>query len=158
MENIFPLTLAAQQLTNYLTTHIMFAMLTSDDKRTSVEEYIAAESDNEVIFVTEYLQYIQSSHLQFAHYLATHLLREEDRREHRNWVEHVETKLLSRLQNRLNRCMCQSNPEIGEVYFLEDVVSSLNRWIVIQKANAQIRQRAYAEANGLIDIQDLYVL
>lgn len=157
METIFPLNSPVQQLTSFLTTDILFAMSASKNKRRSVEEFVTEKSQQEVKLVTEHLQYTHFSHLQFAHFLAVHLLREEDRREHSNWVEHVETNMLSRLQNRLHKCMLQSDPDIGEVYFLEDVISSLNRWIAIQKDDVQVRQRAFAEAN-VLNIDDLHSL
>lgn len=157
MDTIFPLNPRVQELTDYLATQVLFALSCNDDRRQCVEEYVADESQDEVKFETEDLQYTQSSHIQFAHFLATHVLREEDRREHSNLVDHVEKRLFPRLQARLQRCRRQSDPELGEVYFLEDIVCSLNRWIATQKDNAQLRQRVLAETKRLNN-EDLHVL
>ena len=168
MDTVFPLNQQVQKLTDYVATRVLFALLCIDDKRQCVEEYVAAESQDEVTFVTSSWQYTQSVYIQFAHFLAAHVLREEDRREHSNWVNHVETKLLSRLQDRLSRLQERlsrsrymrpelDNLELGEVYFLEDVVCSLDRWITTQKDHAQVLQRALAETTGA-NIEDLDAL
>lgn len=171
METIFPLNLQVQKLTDYVATRVLFILSCNDDRRQCVEEYVTAESQGEVKFETECLQYTQSSHIQFAHFLAAHVLREEDRREHSNWVNHVETKLLSRLQKLLSRLQERLSRymhpeldteldtlELGEVYFLEDVVCSLDRWITTQKDHAQVLQRALAETTTGADIEDLDAL
>ena len=161
LDTIFPLPHQVQNLTDYMTTRILFVMSLNDDRRQCVEEYVTAESQDEVKFETEDLQYTQSSHIQFAHFLAAHVLREKDRCEHSNLVDHVETKLCPRLKKRLHRYMRTEpeldNLELGEVYFLEDVVRSLDRWITTQKDHAQLRQRALAETKG-VNIEDLHAL
>ena len=170
MDTVFPLNSQVQKLTDYVATWVLFTQSCNDDRRQCMEAYVTAESQGEVKFETEDLQYTHSSHIQFAHFLTAHLLREEDRCEHSNWVNHVETKLLSRLQERLSRLQERLSRymhpeldteldtlELGEVYFLEDVVCSLDRWIDTQKDNAQVLQRALAETTGA-NIEDLDTL
>jgi hypothetical protein len=68
----------------------------------------------------------------------------QDKREHANWAEHVENRLLNRLDRKLSRCKRdldaaedEDEDDIGEVYFLEEVVSILKQWIDAQKPIAE---------------------
>ena len=149
-----------QQLIDFIQSRICDRLQLDANRRLEVERYMKAESQVKMSFelVEGTSHYTSDSKFHICIFLSNHLLRRKDKLEHANWVEHVENRLLFRLDRRLSmrKRDVDDVDEIGEVYFLEEVVSILKQWIDAQKAIAEnpVSLREFSEAGGH-DLKDL---